>query len=73
MKQRKAFVLLTAACFAAFTFIACSKSDKKDDEPQTPTEQAGKIPGMGEAAGTPQGTALVYPAGVTLSATPSKA
>lgn len=67
MKQRKTFVLLTAACLAAFTFMACSKSDKKDDQPETPKEEAGKIPGFGKAEGTPQGTALVYPAGVTLS------
>ncbi|WP_341835265.1 hypothetical protein WJU16_20455 [Chitinophaga pollutisoli] len=69
MKQRKTFVLLTAACLAAFTFIACSKSDKKDDGPQTPQEQPGKIPGLGEAPGTPEGTALTYPAGVTLAST----
>lgn len=69
MKQRKAFVLLTAACFAAFTFMACSKSDKKDDAPQT-KETAGNIPGMGKAEGTPQGTALTFPAGVTLSTRP---
>lgn len=67
MKRRNAFVLLTAACLAAFTVISCSKSDKKDDEPAT-KEEAGKIPGLGETPGTPQGTALVYPAGVTLSA-----
>ncbi|WP_333863882.1 hypothetical protein [Chitinophaga sp.] len=68
MKRRKTFVLLTAACLAAFTFMACSKSDKKDDEPSTPKEEAGKIPGLGEAPGTPQGTALTYPAGVSLTA-----
>ncbi|WP_341840749.1 hypothetical protein [Chitinophaga caseinilytica] len=69
MRQGKTFVLLTAAIFAAFTIISCSKSDKKDDAPQ---EQPGKIPGMGEAGGEPQGTALTFPAGVSISGAPIK-
>ncbi len=72
MKQRRTLALLTAACMAAFTFISCSKSDKKDDEPGGPKEEAGKIPGLGTAAGTPQGTALVLPAGITFSGEPIK-
>lgn len=72
MKQRRTLALLTAACLAAFTFISCSKSDKKDDEPGTPKEEAGKIPGLGTAAGTPQGTALTLPAGITFSGDPIK-
>lgn len=59
MKMRQSFVLLTIV--ACMTF-ACKKSDKGDNQP---TEQAGRIQGMGDSTGLPQGEPFVLPAGVT--------
>lgn len=64
--MRHSFVLLTAFVCAALTFNACKKSGSGDNKP---TEQPGKIPGMGENTGTPEGEQYVLPAGITLSGT----
>ncbi len=64
MKMRHSLVLLTAAVCLALTFNACKKGKSDDNKP---TEQAGKIPGMGGNTGTPEGEQYVLPAGITLS------
>ncbi|RPD39118.1 hypothetical protein [Chitinophaga barathri] len=68
MKMRHSFVLLAATVCMALTFDACKKGGSNDDD-NKPTEQPGKIPGMGETAGTPEGEQYVLPAGITLSGT----
>lgn len=60
MKMKQSFVLLTLIACMAF---ACKKSNKGDDQP---TEQAGKIQGMGDMAGIPLGEQFVLPAGISV-------
>lgn len=49
----------------AFSMNAC----KKGGGDNKPTEQAGKIPGMGENTGTPNGEQFVLPAGISVVGT----
>jgi hypothetical protein len=65
MKMKQSFVLLTAALCMAFTFNAC----KKGGGDNKPTEQPGKIPGMGENTGTPNGEQFVLPTGISVVGT----
>lgn len=62
MKMKHSFVLLTIAAGMAFLFYACKKSSGGD---KPGGEQPGKIQGMGNTPGTPQGTPFVLPDGVT--------
>lgn len=62
MKMRQSFVLLTIAVSMAFSFYACKKGKSGDSEP---TEQAGKIQGMGDSTGLPKGELFVLPTGIT--------
>lgn len=62
MKMRQSFVLLAIAVSVAFSFYACKKGSSGDSEP---TEQAGKIQGMGDSTGMPKGEQFVLPAGIT--------
>lgn len=66
MKMKQSFVLLTIAVSMAFSFYACKKGNSGDSEP---TEQAGKIQGMGDSTGIPQGEQLVLPTGITIVGT----
>jgi hypothetical protein len=66
-------VFLYALYFILLAFIsagqfACKKSGDGDDPGSTGggQEKPGKIPGMGEMPGTPQGEPFKLPAGITL-------
>ena len=61
--MRHSFVLLAAFVCIALSFNACKKSGSGDNKP---TEQPGKIPGMGANTGTPEGEQYVLPAGITI-------
>lgn len=63
MKLRQALVLLTATFMLAFVLPACKK-DKKDGAPK---EKPGQIKGMGDMAGTPEGTPFELPANISLA------
>lgn len=63
IKLRQNLLLLTAMIMLAYVLPACKKG--KNDSGNK--EQPGKIPGMGEMAGKPDGTLYQLPGGITLA------